>query len=1082
MGSTRSRHNTAYINSNNTKKTNSHRRLHCRQPKSPSKKLRQDSDENDSQAKISSSRTHHTTDKDKDAALLPTPPPSPVASPQPLPPKDESRIAEERLLAAKRQGQLKAVMNEFATLKRQGYHLTEQSYMIVLDAHVALRREGSPVTQMLQIFDELSAQVNMRPGASILSLMIRSLCKRDIEVQKTIAMLKRQADRAGEFSVGTRYRNDISQLQEEGNVDKALALFDVSIQEGCVGDLQVDVFNQLLRVLSHHGRTNSALHVYSHMMGMPKTSATYAAMINLFGRVGDVQSALSYFAEFKASTSDPCCHVYTALVDAYLKCDQVDNALTTVKHMMPSDGVKITTIPYNAIIRYYCANGQMDSAEDLIKCMAVEPDSSSYGPILSAYCQMNALVKSGAVYTSLLKTDISKAYGNLANYAVLCLKNGRPRTALQVVDDMKRAGLEPDAVLSEQIVVCYVQNGLAVEAVAALGKIVDAVSSRSLSKSTPRLVHAATCIMEALDCAEHFVHVLAVARTMTRCVPAENMPCAIADILVMRSRQIERDALNLKDFPILFWAYLRATPGVLDESAFASNCLELVDAMRRQDVGLAAFPEDIVIRVLARFQETANEAAAMAWHAAFDIQSDASLLTTERASKEILRAVSQGTAAEAIRIMQDEIINKGLAPLPEPLRDAIALAGKQGHLTVAQELYEMSKAAYRTCLDQGRADHAIYIATNSILIGYAQQGNLAQAKVYYDQIKHMGQYPDGNAYASLLLGMAQCASTTDEATDALVVYDEAKRHQVRPTTFFYNVIISKLAKARKLEPALRLFAEMQHFKLTPNMVTYSAVISACVRAGSEANACRLFDEMLTLGQELRIGPFNNMIQFYIRQKPNRERALAYFNELRRHQIAPSAYTYKLLMEAYCLVAPYDIGTAHQLLNDMQHIDGIQPQPTHYATLIYGHGIIRNDVEAAQKVFDEARQGESMELVYQAMMDTLISNDLLERAEEVYKQMCSSMKKSSSSPYIENLLLRGYGQKGLIAKAERLFRGMSDDKSKPNAVVREPSTYEAMIRAYMDNNMVSKARSVLDQMAQRQFPDKVVASIASLVIV
>jgi pentatricopeptide repeat protein len=88
------------------------------------------------------------------------------------------------------------------------------------------------------------------------------------------------------------------------------------------------------------------------------------------------------------------------------------------------------------------------------------------------------------------------------------------------------------------------------------------------------------------------------------------------------------------------------------------------------------------------------------------------------------------------------------------------------------------------------------------------------------------------------LGSAK--DTTDEATDALLIYEEAKRHNIKPTTFFYNVIISKLAKARKLENALQLFDEMQDLKVAANSITYGAIISACIRAGSESQAIRLF--------------------------------------------------------------------------------------------------------------------------------------------------------------------------------------------------------------------------------------------------
>lgn len=919
-------------------------------------------------------------------------------------------------------------------------------------------------------------------SANTYSVMIRALCKRDIEVQKTIAMLKRQSERAGGFVVGSsrkhqQQQDDLVQLQQEGNAKKALGLFDKALAQGCIHELQMDAFNQLLRVLSHHGDTTGAMHVYDQMDAMPKSSVTYAALINLFGRVGDIDAALVYFDQYISSTTTdtPCCHVYTALVDAYLKCGLVDKALHTVTHAIPANRVKITTIPYNAIIRHYCAHDRMPDAETLVANMAVAPDSSSYGPILSAYCQANDFNKANELYACLLRTDISKAYGNLANYALLCLRHGDPAKALEVVNDMRCAGLEPDAVLSEQIIMCFLQQGLVKDATSALDKVIRVMSTRSITKATPRLTHTAACITDAIDGKDGWLDLLAVARALLN--GAVQLPTALADRIVTCYQQKE----EASDSDIVLEAALGCTC-LKDEQAFAAFVLGV------QQRSTSQVSQDLILRVLARL----DGKNATLWKNAFDQQQQQqqAMMNPQQASecisKQVMRAVVAGDVMEAVRIVREELVAKEIVPAPETMRDAIALAGKQGHLSSAHTMYELSMRMYQEHLDQERAQKAVYMATNSILIGHAQQGDMVQAKEYYDAIKRMGQYPDGNAYASLLLGMAHSANTTDEAADALIIYDEAKRHHVKPTTFFYNVVISKLAKARKLEPALRLFDEMQRlFKLTPNIITYGAVISACVRAGSEAHACRLFDEMLLRRRggcqdELRIGPFNNMIQFYVRQQPDRPRALFYFEQLKKYNIQPSAHTYKLLLEAYSTIAPFDMDAAHHLLD---HVIA-RPQPTHYATLIYAYGTIHKDIHRAQQVFDQVvPSNQDVEVVYQAMLDTLISNDQLERAEQVYKQMSRRITNKSSSPYIENLLLRGYGQRGWISKAEELFERMSDDKSSSpkGTVVREPSTYEAMVRAYLDNNLVPKAKCILDRMMSRQFPDRVVASVAALIL-
>jgi pentatricopeptide repeat protein len=167
---------------------------------------------------------------------------------------------------------------------------------------------------------------------------------------------------------------------------------------------------------------------------------------------------------------------------------------------------------------------------------------------------------------------------------------------------------------------------------------------------------------------------------------------------------------------------------------------------------------------------------------------------------------------------------------------------------------------------------------------------------------------------------------------------------------------------------------------------------------------------------------------------------------------------------------------------MELRDRIHPSATHYATLIYSYGILQRDVRSADRVFEEMSKKHVAkdEVVYQAILDTLISNDQMERAEELYVTMRTEIARSSC-PYIENVFIRGYGQRGHLEKARHMFDAMSDDKiNHSNEVIREPSTFEAMVRAYADNDQVGQAKQVFELMVQREFPEKVTAVVAELV--
>lgn len=1014
-------------------------------------------------------------------------------------------------------------------------------------------------------------QAQIQPNTYTYILMIRTLCKRDVEVQKTVAMLKRQSARIGHEN------EDVGLLEAEGNLEKALAIFHYAVSDGVsVNTFEVEIFNQLLRVLSHYGDTSDANFVYSQLeqsaVQAKPNSATYAALINLFGRAGDINMALYYYGVYTQvkETLGPhdTSYIFNALVDCHLKCGLLDGALHVVEHEMVENGIKLTCIPYNSIIRHYCAHDQMSEAEALIERLiqghkqdSVKypyPDASSYGPILSAYCQADQWEAATRIYDALRKTDITKAYGNLANYALLCITHHDRDKALCVIEDMTKANLEPDPVLAERIIISFAQAEEVAQAIGALYTLQQAMSPRSLSKGFHHIMDG------ALEVVLHCTSVRQVLQVMQTVMPLINthnnnhtnnsnynnnaFPSAyeiMSKTLVDSYFDQAKDSqhlLTVADFQLMFDAtfivYGHEEPTALS-SSLGDIVMQFLQHMRASDVTI---PPGLYNNVLTQLQRYGDLESESRWKTAFERQRSLAGATAidvkkdfaashdaqeddeddiiieiaeeteeeqahERASaaapavaaanavstpskseiisNEVLKAVVNGNCRDAIRIFEDRIICRGLIPTPEIMRDVIALAGKQGDIQTALTMYNNSIYAFKDIADIQTKDEAIYMATNSLLIGYAQKGDMDKAKVYYDRIKAMGHYPDSNGYASLLLGSAKCA--TDEATDALAIYDEAKRHNVKPTTFFYNVIISKLAKARKLDSALCLFDEMRLFKISANSITYGAIISASVRSGSESQSRRLFGEMLSSpSYQPRVGPFNNMMQFYVRQHPNRERVLEYFSELRRRHIKPSPHSYKLLMEAYTHIAPYDMPMAHKLLSDMTRCDRLRPQATHYATLIYSYGILQRDVQSAERVFIEMKKSNIHpdEAVYQAMIDTLISNDALEKAETVYYQEMQkdTQLQKSGSPYIENLFIRGYGEKSQLEQAEKIFAAMSDDKTQHHVcVIREPSTFEAMIRAYLLNDKVDKAKIILDKMVKRDFPPKVIGVVADLVL-
>ncbi|POG60753.1 hypothetical protein GLOIN_2v1710297 [Rhizophagus irregularis DAOM 181602=DAOM 197198] len=427
-----------------------------------------------------------------------------------------------------------------------------------------------------------------------------------------------------------------------------------------------------------------------------------------------------------------------------------------------------------------------------------------------------------------------------------------------------------------------------------------------------------------------------------------------------------------------------------------------------------------------------------------------------------------------------KMLDEGLLPTPELVSQAIRNLGKIKELDKAKEIYNHALDFHQKWKSPIR-ENTLHYARNSMLVAYSVNHNLECANQMYQEIVDSGRYPDANAIADYMI--CEGERDTDEASTAFKFYNEIKKRNIRATTYFYNVLISKLGKARKYDAVWEIFEEMKRLKIQRNVVTYGALIAACVRVKSEEKALSVFKEMESSERyQPRIGPFNTMMQFYTWDLRNREKALQFFEEIRKHKLSPSEHTYKLLIDVYATIEPYDMQLALSVF-DLMKQNGMEPQPTHYASLIYGYGVCQRNIPNALQTFTSMQEFHNVrpdENTYQALFDALIVNNRISEAEEYYDVMITQ-KDVKSTPYIENLFIKGYGQLGKWERAEIVFNNMIDlnDTSNSNRVPREPSTYEEMVKAYVISGQIEKAREVASILEHKDFPEIVKNNIANL---
>ena len=263
------------------------------------------------------------------------------------------------------------------------------------------------------------------------------------------------------------------------------------------------------------------------------------------------------------------------------------------------------------------------------------------------------------------------------------------------------------------------------------------------------------------------------------------------------------------------------------------------------------------------------------------------------------RLSSRSTVIDAYNRFSNGVENCK-APSSSTIGRLIQSLGRIGEMDKVRYAYAVAQRVLEL-LEHNKSwqAEAWFMIEDSMIIALAHHGDVDSAHVHRTRILEQGGAPTADAYGVLIYNIKD---TTDDTLNAMTLFNESQMRGVTPNQFLYNNIISKLAKARKAEHALELFQQMKSARVQTSSITYGAVIGACARVGDVQSAELLFSEMIQARNfKPRVPPYNTMMQMYTTTKPNRERALYFYEELQKAKVAPTAHTYKV-----CFTCTYTI--------------------------------------------------------------------------------------------------------------------------------------------------------------------------------
>ncbi|KAI5303153.1 Chk1 protein kinase [Ascosphaera pollenicola] len=355
-------------------------------------------------------------------------------------------------------------------------------------------------------------------------------------------------------------------------------------------------------------------------------------------------------------------------------------------------------------------------------------------------------------------------------------------------------------------------------------------------------------------------------------------------------------------------------------------------------------------------------------------------------------------------------------------------------------------------------------------------GDRVEAGKYHQELLKIGAAPSANTFGLYITTLKESTKTFDEATEAVKIFHRAVAEGVEPTSFLYNALIGKLGKARRIDDCLLYFAEMRSNGVRPTSVTYGTIVNALCRVSDERFAEEMFDEMESMpNYKPRPAPYNSLIQYFLNTKRDRTKVLAYYDRMLARGIQPTMHTYKLLIDAYASLEPVRMDLAEEIIEKIR-ASGEKPEAVHYASMIHAKGCVLHDLDGAREIFNKILDNPAYAVkpqacLYQALFESLVANHKVSEAQPLLDSM--NAHGVEITPYIANTLIHGWAAEGNINNARKVYDDIGIKK-------REPSTYEAMTRAYLAAEKRSTASEVVSEMVSRGYPAAVTGKVLELI--
>ncbi|KAF2145585.1 uncharacterized protein K452DRAFT_122318 [Aplosporella prunicola CBS 121167] len=1037
----------------------------------------------------------------------------------------------ERLVDGRHYAEVPAL---FESMLVGGVRPTAPAYNALLAAAIHLPRiRNQVVPKALDVYSDMLRR-RVLPNSETYAILIELLSVRAMEVLSSKQILEEKRTRfggmeeEGQFMLHS-HEADFAILLEDDSLSIAVKLFDTASAIQSKSAFSEKTYRKLITACAELGKVEEMVRIYTHMESnkvLPRAEM-FVPMIQAFASSGDLRSSVECYDEYKALAiandkgenalvrKDD--DVYAAVIKAYIICGRVEGGRKFLEKLAEATQAPKRVeslrdiVGLKAFIPVWLKNGAFKDAVDHAR---EELSADARNVAMAAICVRAADKNALDVATNAFESLPKSMETSLPATAMIAMhvRNGNIDAAQHFWELLELANAKPQFIEpSAMYAIALIGSGHAERGLQQnrrmFARVRDSQSANGKSKA-----EAVEQIDEAIEVIGHFmskrgVIVSAKASMELFWTMIENgglVPSVATHLLAGLGpdgvAQLVLEDLNLL-MQVQAGMILKGLAADIADQARFGHVLEVMTAFGTPiDKQTSSLIEKVLMKLdrpdLAhrwnafRYPVAGTmfapvpypvfgHAAPLAPTAAPEDTFDPYAATTDNKGSVIITDLLEKTHGRSSTHLNEalakfkNIRRAGRHPRYFTYAKLISAAAKEGRLNLAQDIFGLAKQDVPLLSQHRIVRYGWVTILDAMVSACLTTGDRQLAARYHQELLDMGAAPSANTFGLYITTLKESTKTFDEATEAVKIFHRAKSEGVEPSSFLYNALIGKLGKARRIDDCLFYFQEMRNLGIRPTSVTYGTIVNALCRVSDEKFAEELFEEMESMpNYKPRPAPYHSLMQFFLTTKRDRSKVLSYYERMRSRGIEPTAHTYKLLIDTHATLEPVDMSAAEAVLEQIRSA-GQSPEAVHFASLIHAKGCVQHDMAGAQALFDSVVADTSVRpqaCIYQALFESMVANHQIDSTQTYVADMAK--RGVAMTPYIANSLIHGWALAKNIDRACAIYDSVPVDR-------REPSTYEAMTRAFMAVEDRAGAAAVVQEGLSRGYPVAVANKIREL---